>query len=172
LKFLSATALCIVVPLVLAGCGHCDGALRMMRSQLAELYTWPQKPDRRPAAEPVAIEVNDSFRIVADGPLSQSEELLASSGIDSSAWFLVDQSTGKRVAAEISADSGGHMCLNGVGFNLKPQEPLAPGSYLLVLLLDRVKWPLVEEAERRSYQGRPAMTRRYLVRRPVTAPGR
>ena len=159
----SFLAALVIGALFVAGCGHCDGALRLMRSQRAELYAWPKKADSQKATEPIAIAADDSFRIIADGPLAKSADLLTDAGIDSSNWFLIDQSTGKKVPAEITADSGGHMCLNGVGFNLKPQEPLSPGDYLLVLILDRVNWPLVEKDERRSYQGLPAMTRRFVV---------
>ncbi len=156
------------------GCGHCSGAIRKMRAQRAE---WVKRGGggrggcskaRRGQgpgnlARVVRIHAKETFRIRADGPMRSSAELLKLSGVGPQSWVLRDDRAGQSVPVEITADAGGHMCLHGVGFNLRPRVPLAPGGYTMVLYLDRVRWPLAAPDDRVTYQGRPALVRRFLV---------
>ncbi len=160
--------LCAAVTAGVAGCGYCGGALRLMRAQTAELYRWPGGT-KLDLPEPVPIQPNERFRVRGDGPKAPPAELLQRSGITAAAWFLVRDSTGEHVPAKIGADSGGHMCRYGVGFNLEPLAPLAPGRYTLVLRLDQIAWPMVEDEERRTFEGKPAMVRRFIVETPEPA---
>ncbi len=125
-----------------------------------ELYSWMKR--KHPEPEPITVGVSPQFRIRGDGPRASSSELIASSGIDDNSWLLI-AANGEPVPARVEADSGGHMCWNGVGFNLSPWQPLAAGNYLVVLKLDAVHWSLVDDDELDQYQGRPAMVRRFRV---------
>ncbi len=153
----------LVLAFLASGCGYCGGAFRLMRAQRAELYAWP--PPRGPANEPLVIAPDERFRINGDGPKISGAHLLALSNVSEATWFLLNDTTAERVPSSISADSGGHMCRNGVGFNLEPTKPLTAGRYTLVLLLSQLKWPLVERGELRSYRGGDAIVRHYVVTR-------
>lgn len=158
--------------LVDAGCGHCDGAIRNMRAQRAEWLRGrgrgggecKKNRERGPQEEaPTAIAADESFRIVGDGPNRAGPELMQLSGVDARSWVLLADATGQPVPADVTADAGGHMCLRGVGFNLRPRAPLAAGAYTLVLYLDRARWPLLHSDRRASHAGRPAFVRRFRV---------
>ncbi len=82
-----------------------------------ELYSWMKR--KHPEPEPITVGVSPQFRIRGDGPRASSSELIASSGIDNNSWLLI-AANGEPVPARVEADSGGHMCWNGVGFNLSP----------------------------------------------------
>lgn len=151
-----------------AGCGHCDGALRDVRALRAEWMRGrggDKKDHQRgpQAAAPEEIGADESFRIVGDGPKRGGPELLQLSGVDARSWVLLADATGEPVPAHVTADAGGHMCLRGVGFNLQPRAPLAPGAYTLVLYLDRLRWPLLHDEHRTTHAGRPAFVRRFRV---------
>ncbi len=103
------------------------------------------------------------FRIFADGPLAKSEALMNKAGISASTWFVVDLTTKQRIPATVSADSGGHVCMRGVGFNLVPDEPLAPSSYALVLLIDGVAWPYIGDKNVERWRGQNALVHRFSV---------
>jgi hypothetical protein len=143
---LTAFAFCNVA------CGHCDGAIRTMNVGLG-----------LDAAERKAIDAEPRFRITADGPADESDELLDKSGVGSTTWYLFHEATGVRIAATITGDSGGHMCRNGVGFNLVPDDPLQAGDYTLVLELDQLAWPLVGKEKSERFEGREALVRHYRV---------
>lgn len=134
---------------LLAGCGHCDGAIRWMGVDGETSGT-------------VAPDV--SFRIVGDGPGSMSsEELLADAGIDASTWFLLDPA-GATVPATLSADWGGHACLNGNTFHLTPDAPLAEGDHTLVLRLDAIDWDFLPgEVETADWEGETALVQAWTV---------
>jgi hypothetical protein len=91
--------------------------------------------------------------------------LLAESGIDAQTWFLVDERDAI-VASRIEPiqHSSAHSCASAVGFNLLPEVPLEPGVYRLVLLVDRVRWPLLRgSVALSSYRGEPALVQFYRV---------
>lgn len=155
-------SLLVGAPLVAGGCGHCDGAVRRLRARTADCYEGCEDG----AAGRVTIAPGETFGISADGPNAEEAALFDASGIGPDNLFLVVEATGERVPATIEATAGGHMCLHGVSFTLRPLEPLAPGDYTLVLLLDEVAWP---HAGRHAYgrvgdyQGARAMVRTYRV---------
>jgi hypothetical protein len=145
----------VVTSLVGAGCGHCDGAIRGMD-------VWRGlEPDENPSDD---IEANAHFRINGDGPNENSEELLRISGVNAETWQLLDPD-GAPIEAEIGWWAGGHMCRNGVAFELRPEVPLEPGRHTLVLWLDEVAWPVVGEAKtlRTTRDDRPVLLRTYVV---------
>lgn len=153
----------LLASVALAGCGHCEGAIRRMRAQRADCH---EDECRARAGERVTIAADETFRIGGDGPNEGSEALLGASGIDGEAWFLIAEASGERVPATIDGDAGGHSCRYGVGFNLRPEAPLPAGDYTLVLRLDAVAWPLVGRdpyGERGSVDGAPALIRRFRV---------
>ena len=132
-----------------------------MHAQFPEL--WGGAEGGRELREPIAIRPDARFRILADGPNAGSAELLGRSRVDAGSWILVADATGQPIAADITADAGGHMCLNGVGFNLAPRAPLAPGAYTLALLIDGVRWPVLDSDQRGAFRGAPALVRHYVV---------
>ncbi len=143
------------------GCGDCSGAIRLMSAQQSDCTECSETADER-----VVIEPEESFRLTADGPSAESDELVADASIDGDAWFLIDEASGEAVPATISGDSGGHVCRNGVGFSLVPDEPLAPGKYTLVLLLDAIDWPLNGDhafGQESTYGGALALVREFVV---------
>jgi hypothetical protein len=145
----------VVASLVGAGCGHCDGAIRGMD-------VWRGlEPEENPGDD---IEADAYFRINGDGPNEDSEALLRLSGVDGESWQLLD-ADGASIDAEIGWWAGGHMCRNGVAFELRPSAPLEPGSYTLVLWLDDVVWPVVGEAKalRTTRDNRSVLLRTYEV---------
>jgi hypothetical protein len=160
-----ATAFVLLVALCsLAGCGHCDGAVRVM---FANAEGAPASREHRgePAVDrtkPFAIPATAQFRLTGDGPLGTSDKLLAVSRIGPQTWVLLDES-GRPVNSTITSDAGGHMCRNGVGFTLVPSAPLEPGDYRLVLRLTDIAWPAVEDVD--SHDGKSAIVRLYRVAR-------
>ena len=144
---------------MLSACGYCDGALRVMQG---EGYSAP-RPDENGRTP---LEANATFLLRADGPSEEEPKLKELSGVDGASWQLFADVTGEAVSARVTADSGGHACLNGVTFHLKVLTPLAPGTYTLVLFLDKVRWRIVGEAEQKlgSYRGARALVARYSVR--------
>lgn len=103
-----------------------------------------------------------SVRVVGDGPNEDSESLLADAGIDGSNFFLLD-AAGEHVAVTLEADAGGHTCRNGIGIGLRPEQPLDPGTYTLVLVLEDLQWPLEGGAAVQSHEGKSAFVRRIEV---------
>jgi hypothetical protein len=144
---------------VLSACGYCDGALRVMQG---EGYSAPRPDDsgRTP------LEANATFLLRADGPAEEEPKLTELSGVDGSSWRLFADATGEPVPARVTADSGGQACLNGVSFHLKVLTRLAPGTYTLVLFLDKVRWRTLGEAAQKlgSYRGARALVAHYVVR--------
>lgn len=151
--------------LVLPGCGHCDGAVRRQKASLTE---WCGKDCPEVTVEGDArtldVEPNETFRLTADFRRERSSDvILAASGISTRTWFLVGPA-GEPVAATITGDTGGHMCRNGAGFNLRPVAPLSDGDYALVLLLDGIRWPYLGDTPASDFRGKRAYVRRYRVR--------
>ncbi len=148
--------------LIAGGCGHCDGAVRRMRAQLADCRGECPEPPQ----EQLTIRPTETFRIGGDGPKADSELLLSASGVDVDTWFLVAEASGEVVPATIVGDAGGHSCRYGVGFNLVPEAPLASGDYTLVLRLDALSWPHVGRdpyGGLSTFEGAPALVRRFRV---------
>jgi len=91
--------------------------------------------------------------------------LLAAAGIGSQTWFLVDEHDAV-VASRIEAiqHRSAHSCASAAGFNLLPEAPLEPGVYRLVLLVDRLSWPLLRgRVELSSWAGEAALVQYYRV---------
>lgn len=142
-----------------AGCGHCDGAIRELRIKSVDVCGLEECTETSGVTQ---AGPDLSVRIVGDGPNDESASLLADSGIGEESFFLLDEND-ERVAAGITGDAGGHSCRNGVGFNLQPEEPLAVGTYTVVLVLDDLAWPKVGRAETQSWEGRTAFVREIEV---------
>lgn len=149
---------------LLAGCGHCDGAVRRQKASLSE---WCGKdcPDvsAESDARTLVVKPKETFRLMGDFRHERSSDvILEASGISEQTWFLVD-AAGARVPAKITGDTGGHMCFNGAGFDLRPLAPLAEGEYVLVLLVDDIRWPYVGFSPVTGFRGKRAYVRRYRV---------
>lgn len=143
----------------LAGCGYCDGALRVMQG---EGYSAP-RPDENGRTP---LEANARFLLRADGSPEEPSKLKELSGVDDQSWQLFADATGEPVKARILAESSGQACLGGVSFHLNVLSPLRPGAYTLVLFLDRVHWRVVGDAAQKlgSYRGARALVAHYAVR--------
>jgi hypothetical protein len=142
-----------------AGCGHCDGAIRQLRINSVDVCGLEECTE---AGGVTRVGPDMSVRIMGDGPNDESEALLADSGIGEESFFLVDEND-ERVAVRVTGDAGGHSCRNGVGFNLQPEEPLAVGTYTVVLVLDDLDWSKVGRAGTQSWEGKAAFVREIEV---------
>ena len=142
-----------------AGCGHCDGAIRELRINSVDVCGLDECTETSGVTQ---AGPDLSVRIVGDGPNDESASLLADSGIGEESFFLLDEND-ERVAARVTGDAGGHSCRNGVGFNLTPEEPLAVGTYTVVLVLDDLSWPKVGRADTQRWEGRTAFVREIEV---------
>lgn len=133
----------------LAGCGHCDGAIRWMGVD---------------GEEGGVVAADNGFRIVGDGPGSQtSEELLADANVTPETWFLLD-AAGDTVPSTLSASWGGHSCLNGNEFYLVPDAPLDLGDYTLVLRLEALTWAFLPgDVETSTWEGEEALVQAWSV---------
>jgi hypothetical protein len=59
---------------------------------------------------------------------------------------------------------GWDTCLNGNGFELVPDEPLAPGEYTLVLRIEAIDWLWIGSEEHLTqFQGERAIVQPYVV---------
>lgn len=138
----------------LVGCfpGHCDGAFRALRSN-GEVFGEAQ----------TKIAATESFTLAADFEQATPEQLLAHSKVSAQSFFVVGPSG--RVDAEVSAQSftGAHSCANAASFKLTPKAPLAPGEYTVVLLLDEVAWPSIDDDHLATWEGKRALVRHYRV---------
>lgn len=141
------------------GCGSCDGAVRELLVRSADACSLESCTENGGVTR-VGPDVN--LRVVGDGPNDESEALMRDSDISSDTFFLLD-SAGQRVAATVTGDAGGHTCRRGVGFNLTPDEPLAPGTYTAVLLLEDLSWPLTGGAAVQEHEGKEAFVRKLEV---------
>ncbi|MBZ5710737.1 Ig-like domain-containing protein [Nannocystis pusilla] len=163
LRIAACAALGVVLGLGLtaagAGCGNCDGAIRELVVRSADAC---HLEDCVEDGGVYHVGPDVSLRVVGDGPNEESEPLLSDSGVAADTFFLLDQD-GQRVAATVGADAGGHACRRGVGFNLTPDEPLAPGTYTAVLLLDDLAWPLAGGAAVQRHEGKDAFVRQLEV---------
>ena len=97
--------------------------------------------------------------------VDEPSTLLGSAGLDAQAWFLVD-ADGSRISSRIDAlqHDSAHSCASAVGFELRPELALAPGVYRLVLLVDRVAWPVLSQGvDVGSWEGERAIVQFYRV---------
>lgn len=163
LRVATCAALGVVLGLGLsaggAGCGSCDGALRELEVRSVDVC---KLEDCVADGGVYRVGPDVNLRVVGDGPNEESGPLLRDSGVAADTFFLLDKD-GQRVAATIGADAGGHTCRNGVGFSLTPDEPLAPGTYTAVLLLDDLAWPLTGGAAVQRHEGKDAFVRQLEV---------
>jgi hypothetical protein len=91
--------------------------------------------------------------------------LLGEAGIDAQTWFLLDERDAI-VTSRIDAfqHNSAHSCASAIGFNLQPEAPLEPGVYRLVLLIDRLHWPLLRgDVAMSSHRGEAALVQFYRV---------
>lgn len=148
-----------------SGCwpGRCSGALR---GTPRVNFTGEHAPctDGPACAEPISAEMGfhqsgDFARV--DDPSS----LVGEAGLDAQSWFLVDEHDAviaSRIAA--SQHDSAHSCASAIGFSLQPEAPLEPGVYRLVLLVERVRWPVLRGGvELSSWAGEAAIVQYYRV---------
>jgi hypothetical protein len=151
-SILARLALCssfALTSVVLAGCSCEFGFTRIMGG------TNPLNQSEVPP--------NARFTVDADGYGVDPQALLAQSGVNEQTFFLED-STGNKIPADVTVDSAPARsnCRNGVHFYLKPHKDLPLGTYTLVLLMGKVKWPSKDEAPT-QHKGEPALVRTYKV---------
>lgn len=169
---IAAVGLAALVGLALPGCwpGRCGGALR--GTPMVSFAGGHAPCTEGPAcAELVGPEVG--FHQKGDfARVDEPEQLIASAGLSGETWFLVDAS-GARIASSITPQqhSSAHSCASAVGFDLRPDAALEPGVYRLVLLVDRVNWPLLRQGvDLSSWEGERALIQFYRVEAPPESP--
>jgi hypothetical protein len=155
-----------VIVLVLdSGCwpGRCGGALRGT-PRVTFTGERSQCTDGPSCAELISSE--QSFHQSADSDLVDDPVvLLERAGLDANSWFLVDE-RGELVPSRIEAvqHTSAHSCASAAGFVLQPLAPLEAGDYRLVLLVERVKWPLLRgNVSLSSWGSEPALVQFYRV---------
>ncbi|PRQ09235.1 hypothetical protein [Enhygromyxa salina] len=148
-----------------SGCwpGRCAGVLR---GTPRVSFTGEHQPctDGPACAEEISPEQgfhqNGDFARVEDPAV-----LLESAAIGPQSWFLVDEA-GAVMPSQITAMQHGsaHSCASAIGFDLVPNDPLAPGVYRLVLMTDRLEWSVLKlGVDASSYAGEPAIVQYYRV---------
>jgi hypothetical protein len=154
-----------VLPVLLGGCwpGRCGGALRgTPRVHFGEDHA----PCTRGSVCAEVVSPDVRFRQGGDfARVDDLATLLASSGLDATTWFLVDQYDSV-VASRIEPKqhSAAHSCASAIGFELIPEAPLAGGEYRLVLLVERISWPVLRQGtELTLWNGEPAIVQFYQV---------
>jgi hypothetical protein len=163
----------ITAALVLAletGCGRCGGALR-----------GPHTTCTAGPACATPMEAEQQFVLVADfGQVKNYDEwqvqerLLEESGIGPQSWFLVDEQ-GTVVPSRIHAQQYRRTCGFAPRFRceastifvLIPEAPLELGVHRLVLLVERVHWPLLDDDSLSSWNDEPALVLFYRIEPPV-----
>jgi hypothetical protein len=159
--------LALAMPVALGGCwpGRCGGALR---GTPRVGFGGEQQPCSAGPTCAEAIDADHGFHQKADfRRVEDPAALLEESGINARSWFLVDE-RGAAIPSQIEPiqHESAHSCASAAGFNLQPEAPLEPGVYRLVLLVERVRWPLLRgEVELGSYAGEPALVQYYRVDR-------
>lgn len=148
--------------LLLSGC--CHNSLRGMHADLAEMSLQPNTAKAAMDSSGVTtIAPDDTFRLEADGPKRDQPELLKDSNVGPATWFLYSEDKKRRIKSVVTAEAGGHLCMRGINFHLKPSQPLEPGRYALFLLVDDVRWPLNEKNKREVFEGKNVLVRRFRV---------
>ncbi|MFO7567414.1 MAG: hypothetical protein R6X02_32525 [Enhygromyxa sp.] len=151
-----------------SGCwpGRCGGALR---GTPMVAFTGEHAPCTEGPSCAELISPERGFRQKGDyARVDDPSVLLAESGVDSRTWFLVDERDAI-VPSRVEAiqHSSAHSCASAVGFELRPDAPLEPGVYRLVLLVERVRWPLLRgSVALSSWAGEPALVQYYRVEAP------
>lgn len=148
--------------------GRCGGALR---GTPTVTFVGDRSPctDGPECAQPITPE--QSFHQNADSSrVEDPSTLITAAGLDASTWFLIDERDSV-IASRIEAlqHESAHSCASAAGFVLRPAAPLEPGVYRLVLLVERVKWPLLRQGVAlSSWAGEPALVQFYRV--PIERP--
>ncbi len=158
---MSATRWIVVLPLLVvslggAACvpGRCEGGFRKQHS--------PAETGVR-RGERFVVPAQAVFIVNSDSDARTVQEVAERSGVGPDALFL--EGPAGRVPAEIEAHvhTSAHSCASAASFTLRPQSPLSPGDYTLVLLLDSVRWPAISSSDVAAWRGRKAMLRSYRV---------
>jgi len=158
-----------VVPVLVlelaSGCwpGRCGGALR---GTPAVAFTGEHSPCTEGPSCAEVISADQGFHQNADSErVEDPSTLLAASGLDPQTWFLVDE-RGTVIPSRIDATQhdSAHSCASAAGFTLRPESPLEPGVYRLVLLVERVHWPILRgDVAMSSWEGEAALVQFYRV---------
>jgi hypothetical protein len=137
------------------GCwpGRCDGGFRGLHSVVAS-----------DESGITVVPSNAAFTVNVDSSARDEHELETGSGVTADALFL--EGASGRVPANLTfrVYKSAHSCASAASIQLTPREPLPPGEYVLVLLLDVAHWPAISDSDIERWQGHPAMVRRYRVR--------
>jgi len=147
-----------------SGCGYCQGALRdLPRATRFGEQTAPCVNGLE-CAEKVDASATFKHRGDCRGQVS-NEDVLAQSKVSAESWFLLSDS-GSVVPSDISAynNQTAHTCNRACEFYLKPIEPLAPGHYRLVMLVDKTAWRWIGNVQYSEYNGQKAIVTYYEVR--------
>jgi hypothetical protein len=149
----------------LAGCwpGRCGGALRgtprvTFTGEAAVCTEGPACAEEIPAE--ASFHQGGDFARVEDPGV-----LVGESGLSAESWFLADEA-GVVIASHIVPEQheSAHSCASAVGFDLVVDAPLAPGVYRLVLMVDRVRWPVLRHGVAlSSWDGERAIVQYYRV---------
>jgi hypothetical protein len=151
--------------LALGGCwpGRCGGALR---GTPMVSFTGEHAPCTEGPACAERISPEASFHQRGDfARVEDPATLVAESGLTADSWFLVDED-GVVIPSHIepTQHASAHSCASAVGFDLVVDAPLEPGVYRLVLLTERVRWPVLRQGiPASSWAGEPAVVQYYRV---------
>lgn len=137
----------------LAGCwpGRCQGGLRGVGlpapgEAVAEL-------DRNQPHLTINLDTN----------LKTGPEILAASNLTTSSVLLEGPAGMVPLAIEASFNASAHSCASSGTLRATSTTPLVPGDYTFIVLMDQVKWPAIHRDDVTTWQGHPAMIRKYRV---------
>lgn len=132
--------------------GRCEGGLR------AILPLPPEGQTTGELARTVA-----SLSINLDTNLQNGSEILAASQLSERSVLLEGPTGMVPLSIEASVTSSAHSCASRGTLSASPRAALTPGTYTFIVLMDQVKWPAISRGDVTSWQGHPAMVRRYRV---------
>ncbi|MGB0680307.1 MAG: hypothetical protein ACPGUV_11655 [Polyangiales bacterium] len=148
---------------VLQGCiGECGGAIRWVGNAFDEASNVGE------GSTPHPVTSGADFLVSGDYQKASNAQTQAASGINADNFFLIEEDSGQRVAAQVTAENrpAAHSCANAVIHRLDPNAPLQVGAqYILVLSTSQVRWKRIDKAarEQSNHAGQPAIVKRYIV---------
>jgi len=88
--------------------------------------------------------------------------MLTSSGISTQTIVLEGPSGPVPFTLSGSIATSAHSCASAGSISIQPVADLAPGTYVLAVLLDVIRWPAIDD-DAETFRGHRAIVRRFTV---------
>lgn len=141
--------LAVLAALTLPACwpGHCGGAIRGVNPEPGEPFA-----------------ATSYWWLNVDTGEKSGPALLAASKITAENVLLAGPQGRISVDLDARIATSAHSCASAGSIEIKPRAPLVPGDYTLVILLDQIAFPAIDDDDVGTWQGHRAIVRRYQVR--------